>query len=1009
MAVSLSVQIPRWPILPLHSPASAYICDPSKAEARMIIDPASASSTPENAIVVGLGASAGGLEAILEFFDGLPDEPGMSFVVITHLAHSSVSALPELIRSHTKMPVLEAQSGMRLEPNRVLVSPPGVIVGVMGGTLQIFAPRAGDPRPLPIDFFFRSLAQEYKANAVGIVLSGAGTDGTNGLREIKAASGLVMTQDAASARFPDMPQAASLAVEPDFVLPPSRMAAQLLDHLRRARHSQVALEADSEKRDVLTRIFLLLRQRTGHDFSHYKLTTIERRLSRRLHVHQLESLSDYLRYVQTNPHELDVLFKELLIGVTSFFRDVEAFELLASNILAPLLEARNAEEPLRAWVTGCSTGEEAYSLAMLLREQLGGAHAARTAIQLFATDLDPRAIEVARAGVYPATITSDVTPERLERFFSPDNGYYRVCKEIRDLLVFAVQDLIADPPFTKLDLIVCRNLLIYLNADIQKRLIPLFHYALRPGGVLFLGSSETIGEFSHLFEPVHKKWKLFRRREVAPGTYTANVPASRSNGSAREASTPVSSRKHEFGFSHIAERAILQNLVPPTLLMHESGEIVHIQGRTGLYLEPAPGSQTHPNVYAMAREGLQLELTLAVRQAREGHDVVQRAVRVRTNGDFSLVNLRVKQLQTPEAVRGLYLVTFEACPEPKGVDVPAQSSNSEEKSPREQQLERELMEARQARQSSVEQLETTNEELKSANEELQSMNEELQSANEELETSKEEMQSLNEELQTVNAELQGKVEELSRSNDDMTNLLNSTDIATVFLDNELNIKRYTEQAKRLIRLIPSDIGRSIGDLVSNLNYSALVTDAAEVLRTLAFKEVEVQAADGRWYLVRMLPYRTMENMIDGLVVTFVDVTKVRGLQQQTERLLAALTSSPTSIFRQNADFKYEWALGSLLGKWPTEIAGKTDEDLLPPLEASTLTTLKRRVLEHGARIHQRLELARGDGGRGVYDLYLERIEDAESGKSPAGREASAHGAYALIGVLTQLSDTIGTS
>jgi two-component system, chemotaxis family, CheB/CheR fusion protein len=975
----------------------------------VITDPTLPSFDSGKHIAVGLGASAGGLEALVEFFDSLPDEPGMSFVVVTHLAHGSVSALPELIRSHTKMRVIEVQSGMALEPNRVFVSPPGVTLGVIGGKLQVFEPQAGSPRALPIDFFFRSLAQEHRENAVGIVLSGTGTDGTNGLREIKAVSGLVMAQDAASARFPGMPQAASIAVELDFVLPPSQMATQLLDYSQRAQHRQRQPAADADRADTLSRIFLLLRQRTGHDFSHYKLTTIERRLARRLHVHQLESMSDYLRYARANPHELDILFKELLIGVTSFFRDVEAFQLLASEVLPPLLAGRNGEEPVRAWVTGCSTGEEAYSIGILLREQLDGANMGRSAAQLFATDLDPRAIEVARAGVYPASIASDVGPQRLERFFSADNGYYRVSKDIRDLLIFAVQDLIADPPFTKLDLIVCRNLLIYLNADIQKRLMPLFHYALRPGGVLFLGSSETIGEFEHLFEPMHKKWKIFRRREVAAGTYLTDVPATRAIGGAREASPPVRSRKQELGFSHVVERAILEHLVPPTVVMHQSGEIVHIQGRTGLYLEPAPGSQTQANIYAMAREGLQVELTLAVRQAGEGNEIVKRRVRVRTNGNFSLVDLRVKQLQTPEALRGLYLVSFEASPEAKEPDTRDEGGDAEAKSPREQQLERELLEARQARQSSVEQLETTNEELKSANEELQSMNEELQSANEELETSKEEMQSLNEELQTVNAELQGKVEELSRSNDDMTNLLNSTDIATVFLDNELNIKRYTEQAKRLIRLIPSDIGRSIGDLVSNLNYSQLLSHATEVLRTLAFKEVEVQGADGCWYLVRMLPYRTMENMIDGLVVTFVDVTKVRGLQQQTERLLGALTSSPTSVFRQSAEFKYEWALGSLFGKWPTEIAGKTDEDLMPQLEASTLTTLKRRVLEHGARVHQRLELARADGGHGVYDLYLERVEDAEPGSAQDGQEAAGRSRYALIGVLTQLSDSIGTS
>jgi two-component system CheB/CheR fusion protein len=696
-----------------------------------------------------------------------------------------------------------------------------------------------------------------------------------------------------------------------------------------------------------------------------------------MNVHQIETPKEYLRYVQVNPQELDLLFRELLIGVTSFFRDPDAFQALSDIGVRRLLEGKPEGYVVRCWVAGCSTGEEAYSMAMLLREHLDGL-GLRFNAQVFATDLDPEAVDVARAGVYPSSITSDVSPKRLERFFVEEDGHYRIKKDIRETVVFATQDLADDPPFTKLDLLVCRNLLIYLNADVQKRLVPLFHYSLKSGGVLFLGSSETIGGYGHLFEPLDKKWKLFVRKEVPAGTYVTEMPASLgADAQGRDVPVVQITRRVEPGLSQLAERAILQHLVPPSVIIQPGGEIVHIQGRTGLFLEPAPGPQMHANIYNMAREGLQLELTLAVRQAAGTKDeIVHRGVRVKTNGDFTRINLRVKQLTNPEALRGLFLVSFEIPQDPSPVPLPAQGDGTPgADSERVAALERELLQSKEVHQSTVEELETANEELKSANEELQSMNEELQSANEELETSKEEMQSLNEELQTVNAELQGKVEELSRANDDMKNLLNATDIATIFLDNQLSIKRYTEQAKRLIRLIPSDVSRSIGDLVSNLRYSTLVEDAREVLRTLVHKEVEVQSADGSWYLMRILPYRTTENVIDGLVVTFVNVTKVRGLQEQTRHLLGALASSPTGVAAQDRELRYEWAFGSIFGRWPNEINGRTDAELLNASEAETLAALKRRVLETGTRSRERLRVTPLGLSR-LYDVFLEPLLDA---------------------------------
>jgi two-component system CheB/CheR fusion protein len=941
--------------------------------------PETANTPPERAefLVVGLGASAGGLQALEEFFDEVPEDAGMAFVVITHLAPGRVSLLPELIARHSRLPVLSIEGETELLPNHVYVQPSGVTIGILNGKLHVFEPPEDGPRPLPIDFFFRCLAQDQKERAVGIVLSGTGTDGTNGLKEVKAAAGLTMAQDEHTARYPGMPHSARAAVDLDYVLPPREMARELVLYARGPAKRVVASREPVESAEILSRIFVLLRNRTGHDFSHYKTTTTGRRIARRMNVHQLESSKDYLRYVQVNPQELDLLFRDLLIGVTSFFRDPDAFDALVGLGFRSMLNDKPDGYVVRCWVAGCSTGEEAYSLAMLLREFMDQA-SVHVGVQIFATDLDPESVDQARAAVYPLSISSDVSPKRLERFFVEEDGHYRIKKEIREMLVFAIQDVVEDPPFTKLDLIVCRNLLIYLNADVQKRLIPIFHYSLKPGGILFLGSSETVGGFAPLFEPLDKKWKLFKRKEVPAGTYVTDVSHAFGTDVAagREPGPPAPARRVEPGMAQLLERALLQQLVPPTVVMHQTGEIVHIQGRTGLYLEPASGPQGPANVFSMAREGLQLELTLAVRQAASTlEEVVHRGVRVRTNGDFSRIDLHVKQLVAPDALRGLLMVSFVPARPDDAVASPTPEGAAAEPE-RVHELERELRQAKEVHESTIEELETANEELKSANEELQSMNEELQSANEELETSKEEMQSLNEELQTVNAELQGKVEALSRANDDMKNLLNATDIATIFLDNKLNIKRYTEQAKRVIRLIPTDISRPIGDLASNLRYSTLTEDAREVLRTLVFKETEIQGEDGSWYLMRILPYRTTDNVIDGLVVTFVNVTKVRGLLEQTRRLLTALSSSATGVCAQDRELRYEWAFGSIFGRWPNEVNGRTDRELLSEADALALLSLKRGVLDNGKPAHERMRLS-PQGHPNLYDVSLTPIKEGE--------------------------------
>jgi two-component system CheB/CheR fusion protein len=929
-------------------------------------------------VVVGMGASAGGLEALQSFFAQMQPDNGLVFVVVTHQSPTRTSLLPMLLAKRTSMPVVEVSDGMRIKANHVYLAPPGRNLVLLNGRLHASDPNEGAPRHLPIDFFFRSLAKEQRERAIGIVLSGTGSDGTIGLKEIKAALGLSVVQAEEDANFAGMPHSAIIGDSPDFILPASDIPGRIVAYVQSMRFMKahlLATEDSSVTADALSQIFLLLRQRTGHDFSAYKESTVRRRIERRMNLHRLASVSEYASHVLAHPSELEALFDELLIGVTSFFRDPEAFESL-KLIFLDFLPSKPNGYPLRLWVAGCSSGEEAYSMAILLHECLEQLNKTMN-VQIFATDLDAKAIDRARGGLYPLGIAGDMTAKRLQRFFVQTENGYQVRKEIREMLVFATQNLIEDPPFTKLDMVSCRNLLIYLDAALQRRLFPIFHYVLKPAGLLLLGSSETIGSYGTLFEPLDKKWRLYRRKEVVGGSYVAEIPASVATDVAGAvAGHAAPPRRADLPLVPLADRLLLRELVPPTVIMRERGDIVHIHGRTGMFLEPAPGPQASANIYNMAREGLQLELAAAVRQAaREGGEVVRRGVGVKSNGMTTTVDLRVSRLQDPEPFRGLFRISFDP-PRSDGAAAKNESEPLDVKQSRVLDLERELQYTKEGHQSTIEELETANEELKSTNEELQSTNEELQSANEELETSKEELQSLNEELQTVNIELQGKVEELSRANDDMTNLLNATDIATIFLDNELKIKRHTERATRVIRLIPSDVGRSIGDLVSRLRYRRLVEDAEEVLRTLVFKEIEVQGeGDGKWYLMRMLPYRTVENRIDGLVVTFVDITRVKLLQESEQRLVQALQHSPVGVFGVDAALRFTWASSGVFGREATAIVGKTLDEALGG-ERVEVARVVRLALENGTPCRELVDSVL-HGRRVRYDLYVEPQRDGD--------------------------------
>ena len=821
--------------------------------------------------IVGIGASAGGLEACERFLANMPLNTGMAFILVVHLDPTHASIMPELLQKSTKMKVLQVKDGMKVQPDSLYVIPPNKDLGILNGTLQLIDPSEAPGHRMPIDYFLRTLAEDQKERAICIILSGMGTDGTLGLRAIKGELGMVMIQEPRTAKYTGMPQSAIVTGLVDYLLPPEKMADELIRYVKRANHELApripALE--SKTADQFQKIFILLRSHTGHDFSSYKPTTIRRRIERRMNVHQIETLPNYVRYLQANPDEIEGLFKELLIGVTSFFRDPEAFEVLAKKILPQLLGEKRVKDPVRVWIPGCASGEEAYSVAIILRECMDELNR-HFEVQIFATDIDPSAIDTSRAGVYPGSIALDVSPDRLKRFFVKENEHFRIKKDIREMVVFAVQNVIKDPPFTKLDLLCCRNLLIYLDSGMQKKLLPLFHYSLKPDGILFLGTSETIGEFMDLFLVVDKKWKVFRCKDSTVATKKmVEFPAmvSETNEGLTKDKKPV-----ELRVAQMAEKVLLENFVPPSVIINERGEILYIHGRTGKYLEPAPG-EASLNIFEMVREGLKLELPSAIRKViSQKTEVSCKGLEIQYDGSFQTVNVSVRPVKEPEAMRGLIMVTFVDISTPEQV-ASAKKGRSPAKKPtsRIKQLEQELAHTRENLQITIEELKTSNEELRSTNEELQSTNEEMQSANEEMESSKEELQSLNEELTTVNAELQSKNDELLEIYNDMRNLLNSIQVPTIFLDNDLCIKRFTEHATRTFNLIATDLGRPLGHIVSKLKHEKLIEDAHEVLNTLASREVEVETTDNQWYLMRILPYRTVDNIIDGVVVTFLDI------------------------------------------------------------------------------------------------------------------------------------------
>ncbi len=824
----------------------------------------------------------------------MPANSGMAFVVVQHLDPSHASLLTEILQRSTPMPVIEAQDQMQVAPNQVHVIPPNRDMVIFHGALQLSLPTEPRGQRMPIDAFLRSLAEDQGEDAIGIILSGTGTDGTLGLRAIFGAGGLCLVQEPSTAKYDGMPSSAAQSGYAQ-VMVIEKMPQALRDGTRALPIRQAVTLPAANSASGFTKILMLLRSVTGHDFSLYKKSTIGRRIERRMVQHNIEDTEVYARYLKDNPAEVHALFRELLINVTSFFRDPQAFAELKSDILPALMLDKPESYVLRVWVAGCATGEEAYSIAMVLRELMDSTHR-EFKVQLYSTDLDDDAIVTARAGLYPPNIAQDVSPERLRRFFIKEDNGYRVKKEIREMVVFAVQSVIKDPPFTRLDLLACRNLMIYLEPELQNRLIPAFHYALKPGGVLFLSPSESVGSHTELFDPISRKWKLYRAKPTIASTravLSSGLSWAAASGSRAQQDAAPTVREPQIG--ELARRALLQSFAPAAVVTDLQGNILYVHGETGRFLRPAPGHPSH-NVVDMARDGLQLELREALRRvASQSEPTLQRAVHLKTPGAGSTsastqtVVLGVRPIEEPDGSPTLLLVSFQDAADLQMAGKPVRRSRAK---PSEQAhvidaLQLELAHAKENMMAMLEEQQASNEELKSTNEELQSTNEELQSTNEELETSKEELQSVNEELVTVNSELQIKIEQMADMQDDMKNLLDNIRVGTIFLDRHLLIRRFTRDATKTYRLMATDVGRPLADIRSELQGVDLLADAQTVLDTLVPVECEVRTASGTWYLARIQPYRTVDNLIDGVVLTFADVTeRVQALAVHKARDLA---------------------------------------------------------------------------------------------------------------------------
>ncbi|SDU06140.1 chemotaxis protein CheB [Desulfobacula phenolica] len=900
--------------------------------------------------IVGIGASAGGLETLNVFFSIMPPDSGMAFVIIQHLSPQHKSIMASLLEKQTRMAVKQIEDGTKVLPNHVYLNPPGKNVAMFNRSLHLIEPMKTGVINMPVDFFFRSLSEDQKGKAIGIILSGTASDGTLGIKAIKSEGGMAMVQQPDTAKYDGMPRSAVETGLIDFVLPVEKMPEALT---RYTQHPYLGLPdkikiTDSPNKNYIQKIFALIRSKTGHDFSHYKPNTISRRIERRLAVHQITRLSDYIQFIQKNPVEIDTLFKNLVIGVTSFFRDPEVFEVIEKEVIPNMLKDKPPDSTIRFWVTGCSTGEEAYSLAIIVSEIMDNIKKYFN-VRIFATDIDPSAIDIARRGIYPENIGADISPERLYQFFTKTHEGFHVKKQIRDMIVFSIQNVIKDPPFSRLDLVSCRNLLIYMDSTLQKKNIPLFHYTLNPGGILLLGTSESIGEHTDLFEPFNSKLKIFIRSNSFVGKgidFSGKIYHDAQPGIKADEDVHLSAKTD---IQAVIERTILDVYAPAGVLINDKYEILYFAGITAKYLSPPTGKPSF-NVLDMACGDLKNKLTIALHKAAQKKTAtVCKDVKISRNGTFCSIDILIRPITDQGLPKGSMLIMFDD-------KIPADASGEKtmgavktrKKSMALQSLEQELQSTREYLQATIEELETSNEELKSANEELQSFNEEIQSSNEELETSKEELQSTNEELATVNAELQTKVEEYSKTRNDMNNLLAATEIATLFIDTNLCIKNYTPAADNLIKLIRTDIGRPLDDLKTCFGDVNLVGLARNVLKDLNTIEIEILSLDDIWYTLKMIPYRTVENLIDGVVMTFINVNKIK--QADKFRRLATVledSNDAITVLGLNGDIR-AWNKGAqaMYGWTESEALKMNISEFLPKDKQGELNSIIEKLKRH---------------------------------------------------------------
>jgi two-component system, chemotaxis family, CheB/CheR fusion protein len=847
------------------------------------IDTANIKPTKEEFLIVGLGASAGGIQAFKEFFQHVPPKSGIAYVVILHLSPDHDSRLAQVIQTTTQMPVTQVMEKVAVEPDHVYVVPPNQHLTMQDGSIIVSPNTQIEDRRAPVDIFFRTLAEEHGSRAVAIILSGTGANGSMGIKRIKEKGGAAFVQNPREAEFNEMPRNSIATGLIDEVLNVAELPAKIIAYKNSLGKVIISEEPESRPQDqqqALREIFTQIKVSTGHDFSNYKRPTLLRRIERRINIHSLPDLPSYVDFMKKNKEETNALLKDLLISVTNFFRDKKAFDIIETEVLPMLLKGKTAEHHLRIWVPGCATGEEAYSLAILCAEVTSGLIDGPK-VQIFATDIDEAAISQAREGLYTLNDVADVSPERLRRFFNKEGETYRIRREVREMVMFAFHNFLKDPPFSHLDLISCRNVMIYLNHVAQERVTETFHFALNPGGYLFLGSSESVDGATDLYAAYNRENHIFQSRRVSQRAYpipetVPNVHIAKPRSSmALEHDSKIPDR---FSFGDLHQQ-LLEQYAPPSLVVNDEYDIVHISERAGQYLQIS-GGELSRNLLKLIIPDLRLEVRSALYQAVKRHSAVEsRGIKVKLGDRTENINIHVRPVLRPgDTARGFLLVLFEPTTIEKEEGQVLLTSNE----PVAKHLEEELTQLKSQLRSSNEQHEYQAEELKASNEELQAMNEELRSAAEELETSKEELQSINEELRTVNQELKVKIDEATLTNNNLQNLINSTDIGTIFLDRSLRVVLFTPAARKIFNLIAADYGRPLADITGKLDYGNLLHDAENVLDKLTTFEQEVRTVENSFYLMRISPYRTSEDRINGVVITFVDISALKEAEQQLQ-------------------------------------------------------------------------------------------------------------------------------